>query len=426
MMYNAPVKTFVIYSRQDTDYLHQLKLHLKLLKISKKITEVWYDGEIIPGAKWDEEIKKKLNSAELILLLISVDFFNSDYIEKEELQIAFKKHEEGSAVVIPILVRSCVWKAHHQISSLQILPRNADPISAWKHQDDAYTDIMTGIDQAITAYTDKRNEKIAILLYAAINYYNDNKFDEAYNILSKILPTGHPLDGEAAFIYAKIMGVPLGRTPKNEKSAYEWYSYSSKLGNVKAQNNLGVMYLNGWGIPANTEKAIYWFTQSAEGGDEIGCQNLGEFYLYGRPDITKDYIKAEKYLLGAAEKGNSLSQYYLASLYLSGKIDNKPDKEKGFQWLKKSLDQNNSSAQCYWAAILLDGELVDKDVTSAIHWLNLSAEQNNVQALVFLGDLHIKGEGVPWSSTRAAECYRKAIALGSNLAQEKLNQITGK
>jgi hypothetical protein len=54
----------------------------------KKIIE-WHDRKIEPGAKWETEISAQLESAHLILLLISSDFLDSDYCFGVEVEKAF-------------------------------------------------------------------------------------------------------------------------------------------------------------------------------------------------------------------------------------------------------------------------------------------------------------------------------------------------
>jgi hypothetical protein len=49
----------------------------------------------------DSIIKTQLELADIILLLISQDFIQSDYIWNTELPKALERHARGEAVVIP-------------------------------------------------------------------------------------------------------------------------------------------------------------------------------------------------------------------------------------------------------------------------------------------------------------------------------------
>jgi hypothetical protein len=120
---------------------------LKVLKRSSKI-QVWQDRELIAGQEWDQTIMSELNKANIILLLISVDFNASDFIWDKELASAMKRHEEGTAHVVPIILRKCDWDSL-PYAKLQALPRNATPVTEYPNRDDAFTEIAIGIEKLV-------------------------------------------------------------------------------------------------------------------------------------------------------------------------------------------------------------------------------------------------------------------------------------
>lgn len=68
-------------------------------------------------------------------------------------------------------------------------------------------------------------------------------------------------------------GVPGGR--KDKTKAAEWYRKAAEQGHAKAQNNLGVLYEEGLGVPQSDEDAFAWFSKSAQQGYRYGQYNLG-------------------------------------------------------------------------------------------------------------------------------------------------------
>ncbi len=84
----------------------------------------------------------------MILLLVSSDFLASDYCYGIEMKRALERHQSNEARVIPILLRPVDWKAA-PFKHLQVLPTNAEPITIWSNQDDAFTDVAAGIRRAI-------------------------------------------------------------------------------------------------------------------------------------------------------------------------------------------------------------------------------------------------------------------------------------
>ena len=145
---------FISYAHEDLAYLKELEKHLANLKRQNSITS-WYDRDINPGTEWESQIMEKLNTAQIILLLVSADFINSDFCYSVELQQALARQESGQVRVIPIIVRP-VDRKGAPFAKLQALPSGAKPITKWSTHDDAFLDIVQGIRRAIDDLTNKR------------------------------------------------------------------------------------------------------------------------------------------------------------------------------------------------------------------------------------------------------------------------------
>ncbi len=81
-----PLKVFIIYAHEDRAYKDDLLKSLKLLQ-KKGLVATWHDRDLLAGDEWEKVIRGHLQSAHLILPIISIDFFNSDYIEQVEKKI---------------------------------------------------------------------------------------------------------------------------------------------------------------------------------------------------------------------------------------------------------------------------------------------------------------------------------------------------
>jgi TPR repeat protein len=53
-----------------------------------------------------------------------------------------------------------------------------------------------------------------------------------------------------------------------------WSLRAAKQSNTDAQNNIALMYQNGWGVEANRVEAIAWWLKSAQQGNEVAKKNL--------------------------------------------------------------------------------------------------------------------------------------------------------
>src|SRR5437763_7892624 len=139
------VKIFCCYAHEDELLLNKLRSHLKPLQ-RQGLIDVWHDRDISAGTEWKQEINKRLNTAEIILLLISPDFMDSDYCYSIEMKRAMERHEAEKAIVIPIILRPVFWE-DAPFAKLQVLPTNAKPVTskAWYTQGDAFLDVVQGI-----------------------------------------------------------------------------------------------------------------------------------------------------------------------------------------------------------------------------------------------------------------------------------------
>jgi hypothetical protein len=124
-----PRSVFYSYSHKDGDLRDELDTHLKLLKREGFIS-TWYDREIPPGDDWDHVINENLNSADVILFLVSQYFLASQYCRDIEMRRAMERYEKHEAIVIPIILKPCVWTSE-PFAKLQALPKNCRPLVEW-------------------------------------------------------------------------------------------------------------------------------------------------------------------------------------------------------------------------------------------------------------------------------------------------------
>jgi hypothetical protein len=134
---------FISYASKDKRYMEKLKKHFSGLIRSNAISE-WDGQAILPGADWQEQIKQKLEQANVILFLISAEFMDSDYIHDVELKKAIERYNQGKVRIIPIILRSCDFRSL-PISRYQALPTDALPIEKWPNEDEPYFDVVTQI-----------------------------------------------------------------------------------------------------------------------------------------------------------------------------------------------------------------------------------------------------------------------------------------
>jgi tetratricopeptide (TPR) repeat protein len=147
-----PPSVFVSYAREDEPYKHELIKQLNVLETQGVISS-WHDGLLVAGEQWNETIVKEVNAARIILLLVSPDFMNSQYIRNVEMKRASERYEAGEVTVIPVLVRNVnSWQnapfGDIKLGALNALPVGAKFVSHWSNQDDAFANVAKGIQEA--------------------------------------------------------------------------------------------------------------------------------------------------------------------------------------------------------------------------------------------------------------------------------------
>lgn len=154
------VRVFFSYSHKDENLRDELETHLKLLQ-RQGIISTWHDRKIGAGNEWKQEIDNNIESANIILILISSDFIASDYCYDNEMKRALERHEKGEATVIPIIVRDVSWSIA-PFAKLQVLPRDGLAVTKWIDRDSAWRDVSEGIIKAVTAIRFRGDYKTVI------------------------------------------------------------------------------------------------------------------------------------------------------------------------------------------------------------------------------------------------------------------------
>lgn len=157
------LRLFFSYSHADESLRRELDTHLAPLK-REGLIQGWYDREIIAGTEWSEEINKNFELADIILLLVSADFINSNYCYEKEMARALERHKAGEVRVIPIILRDCDWQSA-PFGKFQSLPTNIKPVTQvdWSSRDIAWTDVVKGVRKAIDEIRELRRRKIVLL-----------------------------------------------------------------------------------------------------------------------------------------------------------------------------------------------------------------------------------------------------------------------
>jgi CheY-like chemotaxis protein len=185
-----PVTLFYSYSHKDEEYCNELRGHLMILE-RRGIIRSWNDRAILPGHDWAQEIDNQLRTADLVLLLISVDFIRSDYITSVELKLAMDRHQANETVVVPIMIRPVDLQKDDEVFfpflKQQGLPKDLKPVITWSIRDEAWTDVAKGIRRIVDDLLQSRTLRAPVAPSPAQDTKEDLVTKSHQNILEHVV-----------------------------------------------------------------------------------------------------------------------------------------------------------------------------------------------------------------------------------------------
>ena len=177
------VSLFYSYSHKDEALRDTLETHLSILA-RKGVISQWHDRRILAGSEWESEISNQIEAADIILLLVSPDFIASDYCYSKELKKAIERHESNQSKVIPIVIRPVDWlDTDVPFAKLQALPKDAQPVTSWDNQDEAWLSIAKGVRKAVEDIVDlktRRGAAFGLLSIRELLAVEVDQIDQAY------------------------------------------------------------------------------------------------------------------------------------------------------------------------------------------------------------------------------------------------------
>ena len=131
-------------------------------------------------------------------------------------------------------------------------------------------------------------------------------------------------------------------TPPESAAAAVEFSRAAELGHAGAKTHLGLMLLNGQGLPQN-------------------------------------YAKAQQLIEQAARAGDAQAQFTLGQLYRNGQIM-RMNKSSAVTWLTRAAGQGFAPAQAALAEMYSTGQEISIDYVQAHMWFNILAGSGNKEA----------------------------------------------
>jgi len=188
--------------------------------------------------------------------------------------------------------------------------------------------------------------------------------------------------------------------------------------NLDAEDQIGLLYLNGQGVKPDSSQALSWFQKAAHEGSADASYNIGVEYLKGE-GVQQDYVRAMNGFMAAADQGASVAEDQVGLLYLDGK-GVKQDYGQAMTWFQKAAAAGSDDAKVQIALLYVNANGVQVNYRQAMSWF-LKAEANgSADAEDGIAELYLSGQGVAADSSKAMTWFLKAAHDGSADAAEQI------
>jgi TPR repeat protein len=218
-------------------------------------------------------------------------------------------------------------------------------------------------------------------------------------------------------LYANGFGVSEDIT-----MSFYWNLQASQNGNSIAMSTLAWMYHKGLGTPIDNKKFLEWNLQAAKQGEVIAQYNLGWGLLTGidgETDINQGIYWLEK----AGENGLSMAYWKLAKVFDNGLNKILIDKKHAFQYYSKGAQLGDQRCEYDIGVMYYSGEFVKQNFAQAIFWFDKAAKHGYYDAHYNLGVMYYEGQGVKPNKVQSLIHFLIAKQLGAFDTHEKINLI---
>ena len=162
MAERSPFRTFISFSHHDTELCKKLIAHLSTLVHDEGLIKLWWDRDLRDG-EWDPEIMNQLDAADVILLLVSAEYIDSENCRKEYVRAmeryeALKKGADDTAIVVPVWLRDCDY-GKAKFGKLNSLPAGNRSIDKWPNQDEAFRRVADELRDIVTQNKDRQGPR---------------------------------------------------------------------------------------------------------------------------------------------------------------------------------------------------------------------------------------------------------------------------
>lgn len=323
------LRVFLCHSSGDKPTVRPLYRRLKRAGF-----QPWLDEEnLIPGQRWDEEIKKTVRQCDVIVVCLSRNSITKEGYVQKEIKIALDIEEEkpeGSIFIVPVL-----------LEEVQVPERLREWQYAQLYHKDGYKKLIRALKIRADQISARRGDAFAMYRLGLdhLRHETEHGYREALCWFEQGAQAGHAgALNQIGVLYLRGLGVA-----QNFQSAHEYFEKAAEAGDIYAMYNLGSIYADGLGVSQDYAHARRWFEKAANAG-HVGAMNRIGILYNNALGVQQDYDEARKWQAKAASAGDSAAMYNLGITYEKGR-GVPQDLAKARQWFEQAAKAGNKNAK---------------------------------------------------------------------------------
>lgn len=293
-----------------------------------------------------------------------------------------------AACIMPSAAKQTVAEATDSLKNILNLAKQGDPTAQNE----------VGVWYYYGRHTDRNYEEALQWWSKAAQQGNV----EAIGNMGLCYQTGHGIAQDslkAAKLYQQ--SIKLGN-----KALFDRIVENAQKGNIFSNMLAASCYKDGIGVKKDAEKAIPFLQAAAEKNCVKAQSDLGLLYLNAtRPKEALEWFRK------GAENGNLTSTFYCGKILMEG-LGMKPEKKEGADYILNAAQKGFPQAMYYLGNCYMEGDGLMQNSEQAVKWYKLAAGKNAANAEWTLAQLYREGKDVPMNYTQALHWYSEAVAQG--------------
>ncbi|WP_437684267.1 toll/interleukin-1 receptor domain-containing protein [Sorangium sp. So ce131] len=138
-----PRRMFLCHTPADLELARELCVNLSVLH-RQGLIDAFRPEDVLPGAVVAERLAERLGHADIVICLISAQFFADEACVQQMERALTQRIQAGTPIVVPVLARPSEWR-QSPLGTLHPLPEDGLPVTIWSNKDDAWLNVVSGL-----------------------------------------------------------------------------------------------------------------------------------------------------------------------------------------------------------------------------------------------------------------------------------------